>query len=738
MTYKNFKVETDADGIALVTWDLPGKSMNVIDENTSAELDAIIEQLTADAAVKGVVITSGKDAFCAGADLTMLQKMNHTYAETLKSKGEEVANQFMFDEARKLSRTFRNVEVGGKPWVAAVNGTALGGGFELVLACHYRIASENPKTRVGLPEVNLGIFPGAGGTQRLPRLMPTMDAVQMLFKGEAIEIERAKARNLIHEIVPAANLIQKAKDWIKAGGKAVAPWDDKDFKLPGGKVYSPAGLQFFQPATAILRRDTYDNYPAARAILQCVYEGLQLPMDTALRVEARYFSKILRSNEAAAMIRSLFMSMQDLGKGARRPPNVPPAKIKKMAMIGAGFMGAGVCYVSAQAGIEVVLVDRDQESADKGKAHAKANVDAAVAKGRMKKGDGDALLARITSTADFNAIKDCDLVIEAVFEDRKVKAEIYAKAQPLLKEGAIFATNTSTLPINSLAEEFKDQSKFIGIHFFSPVEKMMLSEIIVGQNTGDVALATALDYVRLIKKTPIVVNDSRGFYANRCVMLFMFEGYEMFLEGVPPAMIENVAKMAGMPVGPLSLTDETGLDLGMKIMKATEADLGSQAVNQAHKKLIVDMAEKRGRLGRKNGKGFYDYPEKGKGQKRLWAELTTLQSKHLDPDTLDIEELKQRFLVVQAVEAARTVEDNVVTDPREADVGSILGFGFPPFTGGTLSFIDFMGTKNFVELCLKLEKKYGSRFTPPKLLIDMAREGETFYGRFAPKKVAAA
>ena len=306
------------------------------------------------------------------------------------------------------------------------------------------------------------------------------------------------------------------------------------------------------------------------------------------------------------------------------------------------------------------------------------------------------------------------------------------------KADAIFASNTSTLPINSLAEEFKDQGKFIGIHFFSPVEKMMLVEIIVGKNTGDVALATALDYVRTIGKTPIVVNDSRGFFANRCVMRYIAEGNEMLLEGVPPAMIENTARMAGMPVGPLSLSDEVALDLGLKIMKATEADLGPNAINQAQKKLMVEMVEKQGRFGRKNAKGFYDYPEKGKGQKSLWAGLADLQPKHLDPDTLDVEELKQRFLVVQAVEAARTVEDHVITDPREADVGSILGFGFAPFTGGTLSYIDFMGTKKFVELCHKLEAKYGSRFTPPKLLEDMAAKGETFYGRFPPKKQAAA
>jgi 3-hydroxyacyl-CoA dehydrogenase/enoyl-CoA hydratase/3-hydroxybutyryl-CoA epimerase len=493
----------------------------------------------------------------------------------------------------------------------------------------------------------------------------------------------------------------------------------------------------FPAGNAIYRRETYDNYPAARAIMQCVYEGLQLPMDAALRVESRYFTQILRSKEAAAMIRSLFLSMQELNKGARRPQGVPPTKVKKLAVIGAGFMGASVGYVSARAGIDVVLIDRDQESADKGKAHAKAVIDDLVKKGRAKDSDRDATLSRISATADYGAIKDCDLVIEAVFEDRKVKADTYAKAQPLIGPDAIFASNTSTLPINSLAEEFKDQGKFIGIHFFSPVEKMMLVEIILGNNTGDRALATALDYVRQIGKTPIVVNDSRGFFANRCVLRFTAEGLEMLMEGVPPAMIENTAKMAGMPVGPLSLSDEVALDLVLKIMKATEADLGANAVDQAQKKLMVEMVEKQGRFGRKNSKGFYDYPEKGKGQKSLWAGLSALQPKHLDPDTLDVEELKQRFLVVQAVEAARTVEDHVIVDPREADVGSILGFGFAPFTGGTLSYIDFMGTKTFVELCHKLEKKYGSRFTPPKLLEEMAAKGETFYGRFPPKKPAA-
>jgi 3-hydroxyacyl-CoA dehydrogenase/enoyl-CoA hydratase/3-hydroxybutyryl-CoA epimerase len=398
-------------------------------------------------------------------------------------------------------------------------------------------------------------------------------------------------------------------------------------------------------------------------------------------------------------------------------------------------MGAGVGYVTAMAGMDVVLIDRDQASADKGKAHSDGLISAQVKKGRAKEADREALLSRITATADYAALKECDLVIEAVFEDRKVKADTYAKARPLLKPSAIFASNTSTLPITSLAEEFKEEERFIGIHFFSPVDKMLLVEIILGKKTGDAALATALDYVRAIKKTPIVVNDSRGFFANRCVLRYIAEGHFMFGEGIPPAMIENVARMTGMPVGPLSLTDEVAIDLALKIVRATEADLGANAIDQDQKALLIEMVEKKERFGRKNGKGFYDYPDKGK--KKLWPGLAELQKKSVDPDTVDINELKQRFLVVQAVEAARTVEDNVITDPREADVGSILGFGFAPYTGGTLSYIDMMGTKAFVDLCQKLEKKFGERFKPPKLLLDMAAKGETFYGRFAPAKSAA-
>ena len=736
MTFQNFTFDVDADGIALVTWNMPGRSMNVIDAKVMEELTAIVERVANETGIKGAVLTSGKDAFCAGADLTMLETQSRTFTDLLKSQGEEAANKRLFDEGRKLSVIARRMETCGKPWVAAINGTAMGGGFELALACHHRIASENDKTRLGLPEIKVGLFPGGGGTQRIARMMPPADALQFLLKGDQLRLNRAKAMKLVDEVVPAAELTQKAKDWIKAGGTAKAPWDVDGFKLPGGPVYSKAGMMVFPPANALYRRETYDNYPAARAILQVVYEGLQLPMDQALRVESRYFAKILRSPEAAAMIRSLFVSMQELNKGARRPAEVPAKPIKKIGVLGAGFMGAGIAYVSAQAGIDVVLIDRDQEAADKGKAHSQKLISDQINRGRATSADRDALLAHITATPDYAALADCDLIIEAVFEDRTIKEEVIAKAQAAIGKQTVFGSNTSTLPISSLAKTFKDPGRFVGIHFFSPVDRMMLVEVILGKKTGDAALAAALDYVRAIRKTPIVVNDSRGFYTSRVVGTYIREGHLMLAEGVPAAMIENVGRMAGMPVGPLSLNDEVAVDLAWKILKATEADLGPDAIDVRQKALLEEMVEKRGRYGRKNSKGFYDYPQSG--PKRLWPGLADLQTTKLDPDSLDIEELKTRLLAIQALESARCVEEGVVTDMREADVGSILGFGYAPFTGGTISYIDGMGTKAFVELCKELAKHYGSRFKPGRLLRDLSSTGETFYGRFPPERRKAA
>src|SRR5499427_5415659 len=466
MTYTNFKLAIDSDGIALLTWDVPDRSMNVITLQGIEELSAIVEELAADAAIRGVVVTSAKEAFCAGADLTLLESLARTFATLTREQGEEQAAVRLFEESRKLSLLYRRLETSGKPWVAAINGTAVGGGFELALACHHRVVAQNPKARLGLPEIKVGLFPGAGGTIRISRMLAPADALQFLLKGDQLRVERAKAMKLIDAVVPPDQLIQSAKDWIKVGGKAKNPWDVEGFRLPGGRVYSNAGMQTFSAANAIYRRETYDNYPAARAILQVVYEGLQLPMDLALRVESRWFAKILRTPEASAMMRSLFVSMQDLNKGARRPAKIPPTKFKRIGIIGAGFMGAGIGYVTAQAGIEVVLIDRDQEAADKGKAQSHKLITEQVNRGRATAADRDALLARITPTADYAALAGCDLVIEAVFEDRKVKAETIAKAEAVIGADVVFGSNTSTLPITSLAGESKRPADFIGVHFF--------------------------------------------------------------------------------------------------------------------------------------------------------------------------------------------------------------------------------------------------------------------------------
>jgi 3-hydroxyacyl-CoA dehydrogenase / enoyl-CoA hydratase / 3-hydroxybutyryl-CoA epimerase len=737
MDFQFFRFEVDGDGVALATWDMAERSMNVITPPVMDEIAGLIDQVTNDRAIKGCVITSGKPGFSGGADLSMLQWLGQRYREMILSDGQDAAMRQFFDGSRRLSQLYRRLETCGKPFAVAIHGVCLGGAFELALACHRRVLSDDASTRVGLPEIKVGLFPGAGGTQRVARLMQTGEALQMLLKGEQIRPHAACKMGLAHEVAPQELIVERAKGWILDGGKPVAPWDAPQFKAPSGRVYSPQGMMVWPAANAIYRRETQDNYPAAKAILQAVYEGLQLPMDLALQVESRLFAKILRSPEAAAMIRTLFLSMQELNKGARRPAQVAPAVPRTIGVVGAGFMGAGIAYVSALAGMDVVLIDRDMEAAEKGKAHSHALMTGQIMKGRAKVADRDAMLARIAASADYGALASCDLVVEAVFEDPKVKAEALARIAAVVSDTCIIASNTSTLPISGLAEAMPRPADFVGIHFFSPVEKMMLVEVILGRHTGERALACALDFVRAIRKTPIVVNDGRGFYANRCVGRYLHEGHLMLLEGVPPAMIETTAKMAGMPVGPLSLNDEVAIDLALRILRATKAQLGADAVDARQEALLTTLVEGEGRLGRKNGKGFYDYPDGGQ-PKRLWNGLAALAQAKLDPDAIDIGELKQRFLFVQALEAARAVEDGIVTDPREADVGAILGFGFAPFTGGPLSLIDGLGAPSFVAACDGLAAKYGARFAPNALLREMAARGQTFYGRFGAAAARAA
>jgi 3-hydroxyacyl-CoA dehydrogenase/enoyl-CoA hydratase/3-hydroxybutyryl-CoA epimerase len=536
---------------------------------------------------------------------------------------------------------------------------------------------------------------------------------------------------IVNELAPRETLVARAKQWIKAGGKAVQPWDEKGFKIPGGAPYSPQGLTMWPAANALYRKETYDNYDAQRAILKCVYEGLQVKsFDAALRIEARHFTKLLMGPQARNMIRSLFVSMQDLSKGARRPANIPETRVKRLGIIGAGFMGSGIAYVAARAGIDVLLLDRDQASAEKGKAHSQSLLQKEISKGRASEAEMQSVLGRITPVQDYQALADADLVIEAVFENRELKSTVLPMAEAVLGPGARLASNTSTLPISALAETLKRPQDFVGIHFFSPVDRMQLVEIIRGKASSDEAVARAFDFTRQLKKTPIVVNDSRGFFTSRVVMTHKKEGIHMLEEGVPAAMVENAGKAAGMPVGPLALADEVALDLSWKILQATKTDLGDRYREGPIDRLMEEMVVKRGRFGRKNGKGFYDYPEGRK--KRLWPGLTEIIAAK-EPSNFAFDELKERLLLIQALETARCFEERVLTDVREADIGAILGFGFAPFTGGPLSYIDTMGSKTFVEKCRAYARRYGDRYAPPALLRDMAKKGETFYERFSPR-----
>jgi 3-hydroxyacyl-CoA dehydrogenase/enoyl-CoA hydratase/3-hydroxybutyryl-CoA epimerase len=727
---ENFKIDVDADGIALVTFDVPGRSMNTLTSGVMAELPQVVERIKTDETIKGAVITSGKaSGFCAGADL----------GDMAGGMIGGASLQEAFDAGWKMNGALRALETCGKPVAAAINGLALGGGLELTLACHYRVVGDSPKIQLGLPEIKVGLFPGGGGTQRLTRLVGVQAAMMAMSEGKSFRPNDAKGAGIVHEVVPVGGEVEAARAWIKGGGKAVQPWDDKSFKLPGGSPFHPAGMQNFVVGNAMLRKQSYGNYPAVANLMSAVFEGVQVPMDAALRIETRYFIKTLMTPQAQAMIRSLFLSKQELDKGAVRPQGVAKSDPKKVTVIGAGMMGAGIAYVQAMAGIETILIDQTQEAADKGKAHVEELLRKRLSRGQLTQEKYDALLASVTATTDYDLIKGSDLVIEAVFENREIKADVTKRAEAQLEVGAVFGSNTSTLPISGLAEASVRPEDFIGIHFFSPVDKMMLVEIIMGERTGDEALAKALDYVLKIKKTPIVVNDARGFYTSRCFSTFLMEGMAMLEEGWSPALIDNVGRMTGMPRGPLEMHDDVALDLSYKIAKQTAIDLGDKYVPSEGADIVAKMVEG-GRFGRKNGMGFYDYASK---PKTIWPGLAELAptTKEIDgPEEpaafAQIDELKTRLLYRQAVEVARCWAEGVIDDPREADLGAILGWGFAPWTGGPITLIDQTGLKAFVETADRLAAAYGDRFKVPELLREMAARGETFYSRFAPARAA--
>ena len=728
LSLTEFRFAVDQDGIAVLAWDQHDRSLNIFTEVTLNELERVIDHIT-QTSIKGCIIISGKaDGFSGGADIRMLDTLI-TKADDLKNiadpKKHENAMREFIKLSSRMSALYRRLETSGKSFVCAIHGICVGGAFELALACHHRILSNSDKTKIGLPEIKIGIFPGAGGTQRLTRLIPTQDALLMMLKGQTISAERAADLRLVDAVVDRDTLLERAKTLILNEGKTKQSWDQDGFRLPSGPVYSRQGMMMWPAANAICRKETFDNYPAARALLQTVYEGLQVDFERALTIENRYFAAILQTTEAKSMIRSLFVSMTAINKGARRPKNSEPKTIKKIGLVGVGFMGAGIATVSADAGLDVVLIDRDEPALQKGLQTIVTSIDSQVQKGRLARVKAENVRKRFHPTLDYNALRDCDVIIEAVFEDPILKMDTLKAIAVHSRADALIATNTSTLPISDLAQALSKKEQFLGIHFFSPVDRMPLVEIIRGQSTSDQSLAIAFDFVRLIKKTPIIVNDARGFYANRCVLNYLVEGHLMLAEGVPPAMIENLARMAGMPVGPLALSDDVALDLILKIIKATQKALGNDAINPIQAKIITELVETHNRLGRKNGKGFYIYEPQQ--PKRLWPELKNFQTKLLKPDAINQDDIKFRLLATQALEAVRTMEQGIIEDPREADIGAILGFGFAPFTGGPLSMIEAIGFAQFNARCERLVEHYGPRFKLPQLLHKMIAAKASFY-----------
>ena len=721
----NFDI--DADGIATLTIDVPGQSMNVIGPDFLTDLDEAITRIGSEDAIKGAVIASGKDSgFMAGMDLKYFGSMLASGA------GKRPAPAEIFDKLFVLNQLFRRLETCGKPVACAIEGTCVGGGFELALACHRRVVGDSPKTQLGLPEILIGLFPGGGGSQRLPRLIGVQAALMYMLQGKLFRPAEAAMLKAVDEVVPQGTAVAKAKAWVKANPSASAqPWDVKGFKFPGGAgAFNPGFVQTMVGAVPMTLKQTQRNMNAPVALLSAVYEGALLPFDRAIRVESKYFAKVAAEPQAANMIRSLFVNKNAAERGARRPKDQPKAPTKKLAMLGAGMMGAGIATVAAQAGLEVMLFDRDLAYAEKGKAHVEDVLKKRLGRGMTPEKMAETL-ARVTPTTDYAALAGADFVIEAVFEDVAIKAEVTKKVEEVLGPDVIFGSNTSTLPITKLAKAWSKPANFIGIHFFSPVEKMPLVEIILGKETGPAAIAKALDFVSQIKKTPIVVNDSRGFYTSRCFATYVQEGVEMVAEGINPALIENAGRQLGMPVGPLAVGDEVSIELGHKIVVAAQKELGDAYVAQPSDAVMARMVEM-GRLGRKSAKGWYDYPEGGK--KHLWAGLDDMFPRAaVQPD---VEEVKERLLYRQLVECARCYEEGVLETVEDGDLGAIFGWGFAPWTGGPFSHMDTVGIGHVVAVLERLAARHGDRFAPTVQLQDMAASGATFYD--AGVKAAAA
>ncbi|VWC66420.1 3-hydroxyacyl-CoA dehydrogenase [Burkholderia lata] len=710
-SYTTLSFDVDANGIGLVAIDQPGRAMNVLAPALMEDFTRVIGHVEQEAGIRGLVITSGKPSFIAGADIDQLSRI--TSAEQA------------FQLSEQLKALLRRMEKCGKPVVAALNGTALGGGLELALACHARFAIDDPKARIGLPEVKLGLLPGGGGTQRLPRMIGIQKSFELITQGTELSPSKALGLGLLNELAATREeLLQQARAWCVANPAPVQPWDSKGFRIPGGDSKSPAVVQMLAVAPSMANAKAHGNYPALTHIMSCLFEGCLLDFDAGSQVESRYFAACVMSQVSRNMIGTLWYQLNAIKKGQSRPAGVPPGKVRKVGILGAGMMGAGIAYVSAKAGIDVVLLDTTQENADKGKAYSQGLLEKALARGKTTQDKRDALLARILPTTRYDDLRGCDLVVEAVFEDRAIKADCTTLAEAVIGEDAVFASNTSTLPITGLAHVSRRPAHFIGLHFFSPVDKMPLVEIIVGAKTSDETLARGFDYVLQIGKTPIVVNDSRGFYTSRVFATYVMEGIAMLAEGVHPRSIEVAGLKAGMPMPPLALQDEVSLGLSLHVTDQTRRDLEAEGkVYPPHpaEAVLRKVGRDLGRVGKKAGKGFYDYQGK---EKSLWPELTALYPPRADQPAQ--QELVDRLMFIQANEAARCFEENVVRSVADTNIGSIFGWGFAPHHGGALQFINAMGAQRFVQRARELAAQYGARFEPAAIVVEQARAGGRF------------
>lgn len=702
----------DSDNIVTLTLDNPNRSANLINIAFGEKFREVLAQLQADTDIRGIIITSAKDTFMAGADIDELFAENDA--------------QLFFDRGQELKAGFRYLETQGKPVVAAMNGTALGGGFELCLAAHRRIAIDNPKTQIGLPEVTLGLLPGGGGVVRMVRLIGLQPSLPFLTEGKKVSPKEALSNGLIHELATdKADLLAKAKAFILDNKTAKQPWDQDGYKMPGGTPLSPKVAQMLPIAPAMLAKKTYNNYPAPLAIMAVAIEGAVVDFETATRIESRYFAKLATGNVAKNMINVFWKQLNGLNAGGSRPKIEQKFSFKKVGVLGAGMMGSGIAYACAMSGLEVVLKDVSQEGADKGKAYSENLLKKRVSKGKSTKEKADEILNRIKASADANDLAGCDLIIEAVFENRELKAKVTAEAEAVMDTTGVFASNTSTLPITGLAEKSSRPKQFVGLHFFSPADKMPLVEIIIGKETSDETLARAFDFVKQIKKTPIVVNDSRGFYTSRVFATYVLEGIALLEEGNHPRAIESAGMKAGMPVGPLALTDEVSLSLFAHIRSQTNLDLAAEgkAIPQHAAYRVVDKMLEIGREGKAKGAGFYEYPKESGAKKFLWPGLA-----EQFPNTIDLteQEMIERMLFIQCIETVRCFDENVLMSVPDANIGSIFGWGFAPFKGGTLQYINDYGLAKFVARAKELHAKYGERFAVPTSLVQRAAEGKEY------------